>query len=165
MYSNAKSVRLAQDINDLLTVRLANNSGLNTVTQGFYAQTLPDGNTASWPYLLLSHNGNTAEGQPVIYIQISNVDAVSKDIFGNPTYAYAPHVLTFAYELTSGGAPYPARTDILTCEFESIKSGVRFLLVELANGTQVTGANVATKITSTGATADLDELYWPTKLV
>jgi hypothetical protein len=157
MYSNAKAIRLIQDINDLLTVRLANNAGLNTVTQGFYV----DANNAAWPYLLISHNGNVAEGQPVVYIEISNVDAVSKDIFGNQTYAYAPHILQFAYELTAGGAPEPVRADLITCEFECIKSGVRFQLKEIANGTAVTPASA----NAAAAVADIDELYWPTKLV
>lgn len=159
MYSNAKAIRLIQDINDLLSVRLAANAGLNTVTQGFYV----DSNNASWPYLLLSHNGNVAEGQPVIYIEISNVDAVSKDIFGNQTYAYAPHILQFAYELSgaAGTNPIPAHADIATCQFEAIKSGVRFQLKEIANGTAITPANV----NAAAATADLDQLYWPTKLV
>jgi hypothetical protein len=159
MYSNAKAIRLIQDINDLLTVRLANNAGLNTVSQGFYV----DANNASWPYLLISHNGNVAEGQPVIYIEISNVDAVSKDIFGNQTYAYAPHILQFAYELSgaAGSNPIPAHSDIASCEFEAIKSGVRFQLKELANGNQVSSANV----NAAAPVADLDQLYWPTKLV
>jgi hypothetical protein len=157
MYSNAKAIRLIQDISDLLTVRLANNSGLNTVTQGFYV----DANNASWPYLVISHNGTVAEGSPVVYIEISNVDAVSKDIFGNQTYAYAPHILQFGYELSGGGAPIPARADLAACEFESIKSGVRFQIKEVANGTAVTGASV----NAAAAVADLDQLYWPTKLV
>lgn len=157
MYSNAKAIRLAQDINDILSVRLANGSGLNTVSQSFYVDT----NGASWPQLLISHGGNVAEGQPVVLITISNVDAVSKDIFGNQTYAYAPHLLQFAYELASG-APIPARGDLAVCEFEAIKSGVRFQLVEIANGNAVTAANIAAHGT---VVADLDQLYWPTKLV
>lgn len=156
MYSNAKAIRLIQDISDLLTVRLQNNSGLNTVSQNFYT----DSNGAVWPYLLISSNGNVAEGQPVVYIEISNVDAVSKDIFGNQTYAYAPHVLQFAYELSAAGAPIPARADLLTCEWEAIKSGVRTQFKEIANGTAVT----ATSANAASPIADLDELYWPTKL-
>jgi hypothetical protein len=157
MYSNAKAIRLVQDINDLLTVRLLNNAGLNTITSAFYT----DANGAAWPYILISHNGNVAEGQPVVYIQISNVDAVSKDIFGNQTYAYAPHILQLGYELTAGGAPEPAIADLLTCEFEAIKSGVRLQVKQVANGTAVT----STSVNAAAATADLDQLYWPTKLV
>src|ERR1700677_222070 len=157
MYSNAKAIRLVQDIVDLLNVRLANGSGLNTITQGFYV----DANGASWPFATISHNGTVTEGSSVVYIQISNVDAVSKDIFGNQTYAYAPHILQLGYELTSGGAPIPAIADLLTCEFESIKSGVRLQVKQVANGTAVT----PTSVNAATAAADLDQLYWPTKLV
>jgi hypothetical protein len=160
MYSNAKAIRLIQDINDLLSVRFpAGAAGLNTITQGFYV----DANNASWPYLLISHNGVVTEGSPVVYIEISNVDAVSKDIFGNQTYAYAPHILQFAYELSgaAGTNPIPAHSDLITAEFEAIKSGVRVQLKEIPNGTQVTPANA----NAAAVTADLDQLYWPTKLV
>jgi len=158
IYSNAKAEALLRDLGNKLQIRLQNNSGLNTVSSGFYT----DGNGAVWPYLLVYNaTSGTGEGNPVVYIEISDVNAVSKDIFGNNLYAYAPSYLQFAYELTSGGSPQPipARADILTCEFECIKTGVQFALVELANGTAVTGANVnaATPVTT------LDELYWPTK--
>lgn len=157
MYSNAKAIRLVQDIVDLLTVRFKNNAGLNTISQGFYV----DSNGASWPFATISSGGNVAEGQPVVYIQISNVDMVSKDIFGNQTYAYAPHILQLGYELTSGGAPIPAIADLLTCEFESIKSGVRLQIKQVANGTAVT----STSVNAAAPAVDLDQLYWPTKLV
>ena len=86
--------------------------------------------------------GTVTEGSAVVYIEISNVDMVSKDIFGNQTYAYAPHILQLGYELTSGGAPIPAIADLLTCEFEAIKSGVRLQIKQVANGTAVTPAYV-----------------------
>jgi hypothetical protein len=158
MYSNAKAIRLAQDINDILTVRLANGAGLNTVAQSFYT----DSNGASWPQLLITHGGNAAEGQPVVLITIANVDAVSKDIFGNQTYAYAPHLLQLAYELQANGNVFPAHGDLASCVFEAIKSGVRFQQVEIANGNAVTQANISAHGT---VVADLDQLYWPTKLV
>ena len=157
MYSNAKAIRLVQDIVDLLNVRFKNNAGLNTITQGFYV----DANGASWPYAIISSGGTVTEGSSVVYIQIANVDMVSKDIFGNQTYAYAPHILQLGYELTSGGAPIPAVADLLTCEFEAIKSGVRLQLKQVANGTAVTPASV----NAAAAAADIDQLYWPTKLV
>jgi hypothetical protein len=156
IYSNAKAVALLRDLGNKLQIRLANNSGLNTVTQGFYT----DANGAVWPYILVSNaSSGTGEGQPVVYIEISDVNAVSKDIFGGNLYAYAPSLLQFSYELASGGAPIPTRTDVLTCEFEAIKTGVQLALVELPNGTAVTPANVnaATPVIT------LDELYWPTK--
>ena len=157
MYSNAKAIRLVQDIVDLLNVRFKNSATLNTITQGFYV----DANGASWPYAMISVGGVVTEGNPVVYIEVSNVDMVSRDIFGNQTYAYAPHILQLGYELTSGGAPIPAIADLLTCEFESIKSGVRLQIKQVANGTAVTPASV----NAAAAAVDLDQLYWPTKLV
>jgi hypothetical protein len=150
MQSTAKAIALCRDLADLLSKRPM---ALNTIRQAFDAN--------NWPYLVLSVGGNEAEGQPVVLIRISNVDMVSKDIFGNQTFAYAPHILELAYELTSGGAPEVARADLLTCEFESIKTGVRVQLKEIANGTAVT----ATSVTAAAPVADLDQLYWPTKLV
>ena len=157
MYSNAKAIRLVQDMVDLLSVRFKNNASLNTISQGFFV----DANGASWPYAMISSGGNVAEGASVVYLQVSNVDMVSKDIFGNQTYAYAPHILQLGYELTSGGAPIPAIADLLTCEFEAIKSGVRLQIKQVANGTAVTPASV----NAAAASVDLDQLYWPTKLV
>lgn len=157
MQSNAKAIRLIQDIQDMLAVRLAPTSaGLNSIRQAFDAN--------SWPYLVASHNGNEAAGQPVVLIRISNVDAISKDIFGNQTYAYAPHVLELAFELQATpniGNSFVAHADLATCEFEAIKSGVRYQQKELANGTAVTAANVS----AASPVVDLDQLYWPTKLV
>lgn len=155
MYSNAKAIRLVQDISDLLSVRLLNNAGLNTISQAFYT----DANGAAWPYILISHNGNIAADAPVVLIEISNVDAVSKDIFGNQTYAYAPHILQLGYD---PGATSPvAVADLLTCEFEAIKSGVRLQVKNVTAHAQVTAAAV----NAAAAVADLDQLYWPTKLV
>jgi hypothetical protein len=163
MYSNAKAEALIRDLSDRLTVRLENNAGINTISQGFYTQTLADGNTAQWPYLMLSHGGNVAEGQPVVYIQLSNVDAVSKDIFGNSTYSYSPTVLMLGYELSgaAGTNPIPVHSDLATISFEAQTIGAEWQLIELANGTAVTGANVnaATPL------VDIQPLYWPTKSV
>jgi len=162
MYSNAKAIALLRDVADKLSKRLAfanpSGPGLNTVTTAFSA---PDAAGGTWPYLLITSGGNAAEGQPVVYVKISAQDMVSKDIFGNDTDSYAPHVLTFAYELTgaAGTNSIPSHADILACEFETIKTGVAFTLKELANGTAVTDANV----TAAAVTATYDELYWPTK--
>jgi hypothetical protein len=62
--------------------------------------------------------------------------------------------------LSSAGAPLVSHVDLITCEFEAIKTGVRSQLKEIANGTAVTAANIPA-----AAVADLDQLYWPTKLV
>ena len=161
MYSNAKAVALLRDVADKLSKRLAY-SGLsvNSVSTAFSGADAAGG---VWPYLLISQNGNVAEGQPVIYVKISAQDMISKDIFGNDTDSYAPHNLFVAYELSgaAGTNPIPNHADIGAVLFETIKTGVRLNLVELANGTAVTDANVsaATPILA------IDELYWPTKNV
>lgn len=157
MFSNAKAIALCRDLADKLRDRfLASGSALTTITESFFV----DAENASWPVLTIS-DGTVTEGSAVILIEISNVDAVSKDIFGNDTYTYAPHILQLAYELSSGGAPIPATADILTVEFEAIKTGVRLQLKAIPNGTAVTAATV----NAAAATVDLDDLEWPTKLV
>ncbi len=109
IFSNAKPIALLRDLGNKLQIRFQNNAGLNTLSQGFYT----DANGAIWPYIMLYNaTAGVAEGNPVVYIVLSCVDAVSKDVFGNELYAYAPELLQFGYELTSGGAPIPARSDL-----------------------------------------------------
>lgn len=159
MYSNAKAIALLRDLQDKLSKRLAYNGvSVNSISSSFGAADAAGG---SFPYLLISENGNVAEGQPVIYVKIAAQDMISKDIFGNDTDSYAPHKLYVAYELSgvAGTNPIPNHADIAAVLFESIKTGVALNLVELANGTQVTDANVA----AASPIAVLDELYWPTK--
>jgi len=156
IFSNAKPIALLRDLGNKLQNRFQNNTGVNTLQQGFYT----DANGAVWPYILLYNaTAGLAESNPVVYIEISCVDAVSKDVFGNELYAYAPELMQIGYELTSGGAPIPTRADLETINFEAIKTGVQLQLKEVANGTAVTAAsvNAATPVVW------LDELYWPTK--
>jgi len=156
IFSNAKPIALLRDLGNKLQIRFQNNSGLNALQQGFYT----DANGAIWPYIqLYNATAGLGEGNPVVLIEISCVDAVSKDVFGNELYAYAPELLQFGYELSSGGAPIPSRSDLLACEFEAIKTGVQIQLKEVANGTAVTAASV----NAATAVETLDELYWPTK--
>lgn len=159
MYSNAKANALIRDLGDKLSKRLAfNGTSVNTVTQGSWT----DASGQIWPNLICSQNGVVTEGSPVIYIQISGQDMISKDVFGNQTEAYAPHVAQLGYELgATGNATLPSHADIAAATFELVKTGVRFQLKEIANGTAVTAANV----NAAAAVADEDELYWPTKSV
>jgi hypothetical protein len=163
MYSQAKAIALLRDLGNKLQIRFANGGtgSINTLSQGF--TTTPDAAGAVWPYILLYNaTAGTGTGNPVIYIEIAGVDAVSKDIFGNDTDSYAPHKMLFGYELgAAGNETWAAHSDIVTAEFEAIKTGVAFTLVEVANGAGVTAATVsaATPVTT------IDELYWPTKLV
>lgn len=155
MKSTAKAIALARDLADKLSKRYAAGAaGLNTVRQAFDAN--------GWPMIFCSHNANEAEGQPVLAIRISNPDAVSKDIFGQQTNAYAPHILEVAYELTAtANCPEVSAADRASAEFESIKVGARYQIKEIANGTAVSEASM----NAASPAADLDELYWPTKSV
>lgn len=153
MQSAAKAQALVRDLADKLAKRYAGNSGLNSL------RVANDSN--GWPMIFISHDGNEAEGQPVVLIRIKNVDAVSKDIFGNQTYAYAPHTLELAYELAAANQPFPSLADLAAAEFESIKTGCRYQLKEIANGTAVSEAS----INAASPNADLEDLYWPTKSV
>lgn len=153
MQSVAKAQALVRDLSDKISKRYAGSSTINTV------RIAADAN--GWPMIFLSIGGSEVEGASVIVIRISNPNAVTKDILGLSTFAYAPHLLEFAYELTSGGFPIPSAKDLIIAEFEAIKTGVKFELKAIANGTAVTetSLNAATPV------IDLDELYWPTKSV
>lgn len=153
MQSAAKSVALLRDVADKLRIRYAGSATIDTVREA--------SDSAGWPMIFLSDGGVETAGSAVIAIRIKNVDMVSKDIFGNATFAYAPHALELAYELTGANNPIPTDADILKAEFESIKTGVKFQLKELANGTAVTAANMD----AASPSAELEELYWPTKSV
>lgn len=151
MKSTAKAEALLRDVADKLKVRFAGSATIDTVRAARDAQ--------GWPMLFLSDAGNEAAGQAVIALRIRAVDAVSKDVFGNDLVAFAPHKLEVAYELTAANNPIPTDVDLLTAEFEAIKTGVAIQLKELANGTAVTEANM----NAAAVAVELDELYWPTK--
>lgn len=151
MQSIAKADALLRDVSDKLAKRFYGSATIDTV------RSARDSN--GWPMLFLSDAANEAAGQPVIAIRIKAVDMVSKDIFGNSTFAYAPHALEVAYELAAANNPIPVDTDILIAEFEAIKTGVKIQLKELANGTAVTAANMD----AASPAIELEDLYWPTK--
>lgn len=152
--STAKAAALLRDVADNLSKRYpAGAAGINTVRQALDAN--------GWPMLFLSHNANEAEAQPVIALRIQAVDAVSKDVFGNALTSYAPHALEVAYELNTAGParPFPADSDLLIAEFESIKTGVKIQLKEIPNGTAVSEASM----NAASPVIELESLYWPTK--
>jgi hypothetical protein len=155
MQSTAKAIALVRDLSDKILDRMKNSATLNTCRQAFDAN--------GWPMLFVSHNGNEAEGQPVVLIRIKGVDMISKDIFGNSEVAFAPHTLEFAWELSAtANCPIPLLSDLCPIEFEAVKTGVRFQLKEVANMTAVSEAAI-NAITSPNA--DVDDINWPTKLV
>lgn len=110
------------------------------------------------PYLMLSDNGTETAGNPVVFIRVKQIDAVSKDVFGNDLNAYAPHVCELAYEL-DGTEAEPSRLDLVMIMFELAKLGVRVQVKQIADGTAVTEANA----TAAAVAQDLDWIHWPTK--
>ena len=133
MISTATAAGLIRDLSDKLSKRLAGAAGLNTVTASADA--------SGWPVLTLSHGGNVAEGQPVLAIRIKGIDAGSKDVFGQPTYAYAPHSLDFLYEAgVAAGSSDISAADMLLCFYEASKTGCAVAVKATANGTAVTAA-------------------------
>jgi len=153
MKSTAKAEALLRDVADKLAKRYAGSATIDTVRQAKDSQ--------GWPVIFLSDGGVETAGAAVIALRIRAVDMVSTDVFGNATSAYAPHKLEVAYELTATDNPIPTDKDLLTAEFEAIKTGVAIQLKELANGTAVTAANMD----AAAVGLELDELYWPTKSV
>ena len=159
MYSNAKAIALARDLSDKLSKRLAfNGTSVNFISQGFSA---PDAAGGTWPYLLISENGTVTEGSPVAYIQFSNPDMVSKDVFGGDTDAYAPTIVQIGYELNTTGGSFVSNADLATITYETEKTGCRVQIKQVANGTAVTSASV----NAAAPLVDLEDLYWPTKSV
>lgn len=114
-----------------------------------------------WPMLFVSPAGNEAAGQQVVAIRISAVDAVSKDIFGNATSAYAPHNLELAYELTAADNPIPTDVSLLQIVWEATKTGIKMQVKEIANATAVTEASM----NAAAVAVEMDELYWPLKSI
>lgn len=110
------------------------------------------------PYLVLSDAGTETAGNPVILIRISQIDAVSKDVFGNDLNAYAPHKCEIAYEL-DGTEAEPSRLDLIMVMFELAKLGIRTQVKEIADATAVTPANAD----AAAVAEDLDWIHWPTK--
>ena len=147
-----KSTATAQALSRELADKLAKRTG-KSVRQANDAN--------GWPMLFVSTAGNEAAGQPVIAIRISNPDAVSKDIFGNATSAYAPHNLELAYELQGADNPAPTDVTLLQVAFEVTKTGVKQQIKEIAAGTAVSEASM----NAAAVAVEMDELYWPLKSI
>lgn len=104
IYSVDHAVGAARDLQDRLTLRLGNQTAgtaLNTVTSGQ--------DEWGYPILYVSHGGTVSEGNPFVWIRITNLFEESAgangapiDIFGNATLPFTPTVAQLAYELTAG---------------------------------------------------------------
>lgn len=150
--SLAKADSLIRNLAEALRKRTANAGAgrLDTVQELRDS----DGN----PYILMTDGGTATAGNPVVLVRIKQIDAVSKDVFGNSMSAYTPHVCEYAYELDGANAePLPA--DQALVMFELSKLGVEVQVKQIADGTAVTPANVD----AAAAALELDWLQWPTK--
>jgi hypothetical protein len=150
--SLAKADALIRDLKDMLEKRTKNADAgrVDTVREARDSE--------GSPLLVLSDAANEAAGQPVILIRIKQIDAVSKDVFGNDLKAYAPHTCELAYEL-DGTEAEPSRLDIIMVMFELAKLGVKIQVKQIADGTAVTAANAD----ATAVAEELDWIHWPTK--
>ena len=146
----AKADALMRDLKEKLDLRIAGSASIDGSREARDSE--------GFSFLMLSDGGNEAAGQPVIFIRIKQIDAVSKDIFGNALNAYAPHVCELAYEL-DGTEAEPSRKDLAKVMWELAKLGVKIEIKEIADGTAVSAAAVD----AAAAAEELDWLNWPTK--
>ncbi len=107
-----------------------------------------------YPALFLSDGGNEAAGEPVLAIRIKQKDMVSKDVFGNDSKAYAPHVCELAHEDAQVD-----KKDIEMAMFELAKLGIKIQIKEIAAATAVT----LSSMDAASPAQELDDLRWPTK--
>jgi len=152
----AKADALVRQLAENLKVRIAGTSS------GFVDTVREARDSEGYPYLVLSDNGTETATNPVIFIRIKQIDAISKDIFGNDLKAYAPHLCELAYEYNNATATttaklYPSHLDLTKVMFEIAKLGVKVQVKELS------GAVTETNVNSAAIALELDWLQWPTK--
>jgi len=146
LYSVDHAVGVARDLADRLNLRLNNQTASTALN--FVRQTQDEN---GYPIIIVSHGGNEAEGQPVIWIRITNLfeypvtgDGHPVDVFGNATLPFTPTICQIASELNtlSPAAPFPSGSDYSTCFFEIARTGTVVQQYAIANGTAVTEAAV-----------------------
>lgn len=148
--NTAKAEALIRDLKEKLALRLAQNAAIADRLDSVAEARDSDG----YPYLMLSNAGAVAANDPVVLIRIKQIDAVSKNVFGDDLKAYAPHLCEMAYEVAE-----PSDQDLLIVMFELAKLGIKINIKKLADGTAVTPANVD----AAAVAEELDWLHWPTK--
>jgi len=150
--NTAKAVASMRDLQDRLTIKLANAASgrLNTVRA--------QNDASGYPMLFLSVGGNESEGQPVIALRIEQIDAVSKDVLGNSMNAYNPHIMQIAYELDSTAQAKVKILDIEKVDSEIFRMGYRLQVLQITSGTAVTEAAMDAATPAEEYEADL---YWP----
>jgi hypothetical protein len=147
LYSVDHAVGVARDLSDRLSLRMKNSATINTVRQ--------TQDEWGYPIIVLSHAANEAEGQPVIWVRLTNLFEQSGspetspagapiDIFGNATLPFTPTVAQIAYELNtaSPAVPFPTTGDYSTVLFEIARTGTVVQQYAQPNGTAVTEASI-----------------------
>lgn len=146
--STAKSQATMRLLKDNLKMRLASTAGvaLNTVREANDSQ--------GWAMLFVSVGGNESAEQPVIALRCKAIDAVSKDVFGNDMFAFTPHILELASDITAVSA-----LQLQVVQHEADQMGMTLQLKAVTADAQVTAANMD----SATVQATLDWMRWPTK--
>lgn len=149
----AKANGIIRRLNENIAPAIANSASgrVNSVRQ------TADAN--GYPMLILSRNGNEAEGQPVIAIRVLQMDAISKDVFGNSLNAYSPVLGQMSYELDNTAQAKVQIKDLEKIMFQVSRAGMQVQMIEIAAGTAVTAANM----NAASAAETYDDTYWPLK--
>jgi len=146
----AKSYAIARDLSQQLEIRVAGSAAgrVNSVRN--------TKDVLGNPMIFLSRGGNEAAGQPVIALRILPVLNPTLSIFGQEIGSGDPSTIQVAYELDGAGQE-PVALDIITVLYQSVPVGTRMNILQIADATAVTTANM-----DLAAIAQAFEaLYWP----
>ena len=166
IYSIDHAVGVARDLADRLNLRLNRQSApaINSIRQ--------TQDEWGYPILVFSSAANEVEGQPVIWMRITNLfeqrlvagvetspAGAPVDIFGNATLPFTPTICQMAYELTAGtftvtsanataGAVYTSAAGQSFTVSSTIASGTS--LVTSGNVNPSAASGTLTKVSGTG---------------
>jgi hypothetical protein len=163
LYSIDHAVGIARDLTDRLNLRLSQQTfptALNTVTQ--------NQDEFGYPIIIVSHGGTATEGNPVIFIRITNlfeqIAGVSPagspvDVFGNATLPFTPTICQIAYELTAGSFTVSSASATAGAVYTSAAGQSFTVQSTIASGTTLATSNTTyvsaasgtlTKVSGTG---------------
>jgi hypothetical protein len=160
LYSVDHCVGVARDLADRLNMRFTNSSTINSIRQ--------TQDEWGYPVLVCSHASTETEGNPVIWIRITNLFEQSGspeaspagapvDIFGNATLPFTPSISQIAYELTA--ATFTVTSANATAGAVYSNNGQNFTVEgTIASGTTLVASGVGnpaasgtlTKVSGTG---------------
>lgn len=119
MFNAAKSEAICRGLKERLDLRFKD-QGLSCA-QSF--------DSSGYSVLTLS-DGSPASAEKVILIRVRQIDAVSKDIFGNANLAFSPHIMDIAYEDASAFAG----VDWAKLSIEVAKEGIKAIVYKAVAG-------------------------------